>query len=49
MHGNIRDYAVAATRYIIDLEESLDMCIGQVDGIAKWSAEVNSGKTAGSK
>ena len=36
MHGNTRDYAVAATRYIIDLEESLDTCDGKLAGLREW-------------
>ena len=38
MHGNIRDYAVAATRYIIDLEERLDSCDGKIAGVNEWYA-----------
>ena len=36
MRGSIRDYAVAATRYIIDLEEAFAVCSGKLAGVSKW-------------
>ena len=36
MNGNIKDYAVAATRYIIDLEEAYDLCAGKIDALNEW-------------
>lgn len=40
MHGNIRDYAFNSTRYIIDLEESLDTCDGKLAGLRDWQARM---------
>lgn len=40
MQGNMRDYALAATRYIIELEESLAVCGGKLDGIRNWCADM---------
>ena len=40
LHGNdIKDYAVASTRYIIDLEEQLDVCNGKINAISEFYAE----------
>ena len=44
MAGDLKIYAVAATRYIIDLEESIDLCSGKVDAMNTWSMEM--GKSA---
>ena len=35
--GDIKQYAVAATRYIIDLQESLDVCNGKLAGLREWT------------
>ena len=35
--GDIKQYAVAATRYIIDLQETLDVCNGKLAGLREWS------------
>lgn len=40
LHGDdIKDYAVASTRYIIDLEEQLDVCNGKINAISEFYAE----------
>ena len=38
--GDIKQYAVAATRYIIDLQETLDVCNGKLAGLREWSAKM---------
>ena len=35
--GDIKQYTVAATRYIIDLQETLDVCNGKLAGLREWS------------
>lgn len=44
MHGDIKEYAVSATRYIIDLEERLDVCNGQIAGISEFYTTLGTGK-----
>ena len=40
MHGNIRNYAVNATRHIIDLDAALDTCDGRLSGLRDWYARM---------
>ena len=41
MNGNsLADYAIAATRYIIDLEESFDTCDGKVAAMREFFGKV---------
>lgn len=45
LHGDdIKDYAVNATRYIIDLEEQLDVCNGKISAISNFYADIKSKK-----
>ena len=45
LHGNdIKDYAVNATRYIIDLEEQLDVCNGKLNGINDFFIDLKKAK-----
>lgn len=45
MHGDdIKTYAVAATRYIIDLQEALDICDAKLTGLREWSTKVGGGR-----
>ena len=36
-------FAIEATRYIIELEQSYDECAGKVEAISKWSDEITAG------
>ena len=41
MHGDdIKAYAVMATRYIIDLQEALDICDAKLQGLREWSSKM---------
>ena len=35
--GDIKQYAIAATRYIIDLQEVLDVCNHKLAALREWS------------
>ena len=41
MHGNdLSFYAVSATRYIIDLQEALEICDAKLGGLREWSSKM---------
>ena len=41
MHGDdIKAYAVTATRYIIDLQEALDVCDARLAAVREWSGKM---------
>ena len=45
LHGeDIKEYAVAATRYIIDLEEQLDICNGKITAINQHNVDMKGKK-----
>lgn len=35
--GDIKQYAIAATRFIIDLQETLDVCNIKLAALREWS------------
>ena len=33
----IRDYSIAATQYIVELQEQLDICDARLSGVRTWT------------
>ena len=42
---NVREYATAATRWALDLEEKLAMCNAQIRAINEWCDAVRGGES----